>query len=152
MLWFYVALRWKLSIYQTVYIYTIICLKSVAVRKLHVAILAPSPRETSQTDRIVWKHILSWVRVSVRPRIFLYAKKTQNHSRPHVVYFDRLCAHIYNYIGSRRTEPTGWRSGKASGYKLWHRRFRSAGIRVQTPCREQWVFSLLLFAINKAYS
>ena len=58
-------------------IYTIICLKSVAVRKLQVAILARSPREMSQTDRIVWKHILSRVRVSVRPRIFLYAKKTQ---------------------------------------------------------------------------
>ena len=34
-------------------IYTIICLKSVAVRKLQVAILAPSPREMSQTERIV---------------------------------------------------------------------------------------------------
>ena len=34
-------------------IYTIIYLKSVVVRKLHVAILARSPREMSQTDRIV---------------------------------------------------------------------------------------------------
>ena len=34
-------------------IYTIICLKSVAVRKLQVGILARSPREMSQTDRIV---------------------------------------------------------------------------------------------------
>ena len=34
-------------------IYTIICLKSVAVRKRQVAILARSPREMSQTDRIV---------------------------------------------------------------------------------------------------
>ena len=34
-------------------IYTIICLKSVAVRKLQVAMLAQSPREMSQTDRIV---------------------------------------------------------------------------------------------------
>ena len=33
--------------------YTIILLKSVGVRKLHVAILARSPREISQTVRIV---------------------------------------------------------------------------------------------------
>ena len=51
--------------------------KSVAVRKLQVVILARSPREMSQTERIVWKHILSRVRISVRPRIFLYAKKPQ---------------------------------------------------------------------------
>ena len=34
-------------------IYTIICLTSVAVRKLQVAILARSSREMSLTDRIV---------------------------------------------------------------------------------------------------
>ena len=34
-------------------IYTIICLQSVVVRKLQVTILARSPREMSQTDRIV---------------------------------------------------------------------------------------------------
>ena len=34
-------------------IYTRICLKSVAVRKLQVAILARSSREMSQTERIV---------------------------------------------------------------------------------------------------
>ena len=28
---------------------------------------------------------------------------------------------------------------------------RNAAITVQTPCREQYVFSFLLFAINKAY-
>ena len=73
-------------------IYTIICLKSVVVRKLQVAILARSPREMSQTDRIVWKHILSRVRVSVRHRICFIREKTQNLSliqrRPHVVYFN----------------------------------------------------------------
>ena len=67
-------------------IFTIICLK------LQVAILARSPREMSQTDRIVWKHILSWVRVSVRPRINFIREKTPNlsliQSRPHVVYFN----------------------------------------------------------------
>ena len=34
-------------------IYIIICLKSVVVRKLQVAILARSPREMNPTDRIV---------------------------------------------------------------------------------------------------
>ena len=63
-------------------IYTIICLKSVNVRRLQVAILARSPREMSQTDRILPRYFLSRVRVSVRPRIFLYAKKLPNHSRP----------------------------------------------------------------------
>ena len=59
------------------YIYTIICLKSVDVRKLQVAILARSPREMSQTDSILPRYILSRVRISVRPRILLYAKKPQ---------------------------------------------------------------------------
>ena len=59
------------------FIYTIICLKSVGVRSLQVAILARSSREMSLTDRILPRYILSRVRVSVRPRIFLYAKKTQ---------------------------------------------------------------------------
>ena len=51
---------------------------SVGVRKLHVAILARSSREMSQTVRIVWQYILSRVRVSVWPSIFLHAKNTQN--------------------------------------------------------------------------
>ena len=60
-------------------IYTIICLKSVSlsvdVRRLQVAILARSPREMSQTDRILPRYFLSRVRVSVRPRIFFYTRK-----------------------------------------------------------------------------
>ena len=60
-------------------IYTIICLKSVSlsvdVRRLQVAILARSPREISQTDRIVWQYILSRVRISVRPSIFFIREK-----------------------------------------------------------------------------
>ena len=58
-------------------IYPNICLTSVDVRRLQVVILALSPRKMSQTDRILPRYILSRVRVSVRPRIFLYAKKTQ---------------------------------------------------------------------------
>ena len=64
-------------------IYTIICLKSVSlsvdVRRLQVAILARSPREMSQTDHIVWQYILSRVRISVRPSIFLDAKNIHNY-------------------------------------------------------------------------
>ena len=59
----------------------LICLKSVGVRKLQVAILALSPREMSLTDRILPRYTMSRVRVSVRPIIFLYAKKKPNQSR-----------------------------------------------------------------------
>ena len=62
-------------------IYTIICHKSVVVRKLQVAILARSPREMSLTDRILPTYILSRVRVSVRPSIFVYAKKPKSVAR-----------------------------------------------------------------------
>ena len=60
-------------------IYTIILLKSVGVRKLQVAIIARLSREMSLTVRIVWQYILSPVRVSIRPSIFLYAKNIQNY-------------------------------------------------------------------------
>ena len=56
-------------------IYTIILLKSVEVGKLQVAILARSSREMSQTVLIAWKHILSQVRVSVRPSNFFIREK-----------------------------------------------------------------------------
>ncbi len=55
-------------------IYTIILLKSVAVHKLQVAIIARS----SQTVRIDWQHLLSRDRASVRPSNFFYPKNTQN--------------------------------------------------------------------------
>ena len=65
----------------TAHIYPIICLKSVClsghVRRMQFAILAQSPREMSQTDRIHPRYFLSRVRVSIRPRTFLYAKKLQ---------------------------------------------------------------------------
>ena len=49
---------------------------SVAVSKLQVAIIARSSREMSQTVRIDRKHIMSRIRVSVRPSNFLYAENT----------------------------------------------------------------------------
>ena len=36
----------------------------------------------SQTVRIDWKHILPWVRVSVRPSKFLYAKSPKTSGKP----------------------------------------------------------------------
>ena len=47
------------------------------VRRMQFAILAQSPREMSQTDRMHPRYFLLRVRVSIRPRIFLYAKKLQ---------------------------------------------------------------------------
>ena len=68
-----------------------VCL-SVGVRKLQVAILARSSREMSLTVRIIRQYILSRVRVSVRPRIFLYTKNIQNLGEigwlARVVYFN----------------------------------------------------------------
>ena len=78
-------------------IYPIICLKSVDVRRMQVVILALSPREMSQTDRILPRYILSRVRVLFRPRFFI-REKTANHSRPHTSILD---AEINNAIGSR---------------------------------------------------
>ena len=63
-------------------IYTIILLKSAAVRKLQVAIIAQSYREMSQTVRIDWQHFLSRVCDSVRPSNLLYAKNTKNALKP----------------------------------------------------------------------
>ena len=93
-------------------IYPIICLKSVDFRRLQVVILALSPREMSQTDRILPRYILSRVRVSVRPRIF-YTRKKRKPQSP--AYFTSIrAAEINNGIGSRRTEATRWCSGNAS--------------------------------------
>ena len=74
------GINYQQSVYMIVY--TIILLKSVEVSKLQVAILARSSQEMSQTVRIVWKHILSQVRVSVGLAIFVYAKNTQNLGKP----------------------------------------------------------------------
>ena len=65
-------------------IYTIICLKSVNVRKVQVAILARFPREMSQTDRILQRYILSRVRVSFRPtrRVYYRCKLEYKHDYP----------------------------------------------------------------------
>ena len=71
----------KMLLYCSCHIYHIICLKSVDVRRMQLAILAQSPREMSQTYRILPRYFLSRVCVSIRPRIFLY-DKTNRTSRP----------------------------------------------------------------------
>ena len=90
-------------------IYTIIRHKSVHVRKLQVAILAQSFREMSLTDRILPRYILSRVRVSVRPRIFLYAKKPQTTLARIPIYARRsrspLSGQINNLIGNDVIHP-----------------------------------------------
>ena len=64
---------WKLLLDSV--IYPIICLKSVCLATfMQLAILAQSPREMSQTDRILPRYFLSRVRISIRPRYFLNAK------------------------------------------------------------------------------
>ena len=89
------------------YIYIIMCLKSVAVRKLQVAILARSPREMSQTDRILPRYILSRVRVSVRPRIF-YTRKNPKPDSPACCLFQD----VYGFA---------LRPGKQLNWKLQNR-------------------------------
>ena len=49
---------------------------------MQFAILAQSPREMALTDRILPRYFLSRVRVSIRPRFFLYAKKPQTSPQP----------------------------------------------------------------------
>ena len=90
-------------------LYTIIRHKSDHVRKLQVAILAQSFREMSLTDRILLKYILSRVRVSVRPRIFVYAKKPQTRVARIPIYAGRsrspLSGQINNLIGNGVIHP-----------------------------------------------
>ena len=72
-------LHYNICAYEYMYIYSIICLKSVDVRTMQFVILAHSPREMSQTDRIHPRYFLLRVRVSIRPRYFVNAKKNIVH-------------------------------------------------------------------------
>ena len=133
-------------------IYTIIRHKSVHVCKLQVAILARSPREMSQTDRILPRYILSRVRVSVRPRLFVYAKKPQTTvARPAAVDHRSAADKQLNLNGHK---PFSWvaQRQELSAKTL----LRSAAIRVQTPCREHYFFHfyclrLTRLTFNKSY-
>ena len=66
------------AIHRNDYLDTIM-LKSVAVRKLQVGIIARSSREMSQTVLLDWPHFLSRVCVSVRPiNVFIREKHQKN--------------------------------------------------------------------------
>ena len=126
-------------------IYTIIHHKSVDVRKLQVAILARSSREMSQTDRILPRYILSRVRVSLRPRIFLYAKKPQTTvARPAADDHRSAADKQLNWNGHN---PFSWvaQRQELSAKTL----LRSAAIRVQTPCREQYFFHFYCLRLTR---
>ena len=73
-----------IPLYKAIVIYSIICLKSVDVRRMQFAIIAQSPREMALTDSILPRYFLSRVRVSIRPR-FVYTpkKKKQPAARSH---------------------------------------------------------------------
>ena len=90
---------------QILYIYTIICLKSVGVRKLQVAILARSPQEMSLTDPILPRYILSGVRVSVRPRIF-YTRKKPKPESPASCLFQLIRSAARSTTELETAEPT----------------------------------------------
>ena len=62
---------------QNITIYTKIRLKSLSVdvRRMQFAFIAQFPREMSQTDRIHPRYFLLRIRVSIRPRYFVNAKK-----------------------------------------------------------------------------
>ena len=121
-----------IPVLELLLIYTIIRHKYVAVRKLQVAIIARSPRELSQTDRILPRYILSRVRISVRPRIFLYAKKPQTTvARPAAVDHRSAEDTQLNWNGHN---PFGWVAQRQELATL----LRSAAMSVQTPCREQY--------------
>ena len=79
---------------------------------MQFAILAQSPREMSQTDRIHPRYFLLRVRVSIRPRILLYAKKLQT-SHPLTDRPGRML---------QRHRPSEWRNLKGRLYL--HARWR----------------------------
>ena len=130
---------------QELEIYTIIRHKSVDVRKLEVAILARSPREMSQTDRILPRYIRSRVRISVRPRIFFYAKRPQTTvARPAAVDHRSAADKQLNWNGHNPFSWVAQRKELSAKTLLW-----SAAIRVQTPCREQYFFNFYCLRLTR---
>ena len=115
------------------------------VLKLQVAILARSPRKMSQTDRILPRYILSRVRVSVRPRIFYTRKNPQTTvARPAAVNHRSAADKQLNWNGHN---PFSWvaQRQELSAKTL----LRSAAIRVQTQCREQYFFHFYCLRLTR---
>ena len=126
------------------YIYSIIRHKSVDVRKRQVAIVARSPREMSQTDRILPRYILSRVRVSVRPRFFIREKPQTTVARPAAVDHCSAADKQLNWNGHN---PFSWVAQRQDlrAKTLLQR----AAIRVQTPCREQYFFHFYCLRLTR---
>ena len=115
---------------------------------MQLAILAQSPREMSQTDRIHSRYFLSRVRVSIRRIILLYAKKPHpTVDRPAAVDRRSVADKQLNLNGrnpfSRRSSvPRDQRENVVLAECSDHG---------SNPVQGTIFFSFLLFAINKAY-
>ena len=114
---------------------------------MQLAILAQSPREMSQTDRIHPRYFLSRVRVSIRPIILLYAKKPHpTVARPAAVDRRSVADEHLNLNGrnpfSRRSSvPRDQRKNILA----------ESSDHGSNPVQGTIFFSFVLFAINKAY-
>ena len=114
---------------------------------MQLAILAQSPREMSQTDRIHPRYFLSRVRVSIRPIILIYAKKPHpTVARPATVDRRSVADKQLNLNGrnpfSRRSSvPRDQRENLVA----------ECSDHGSNPVQGTIFFSFLLFAINKAY-
>ena len=101
----------------------------------------------SQTDRIHPRYFLSRVRVSIRPRIFLYAKKPQTTVARPAAVDRRSVADKQLHLNGRN--PFSLRSSVT--------RAQSENVVAEcndhgsNPVQGAIFFSFLLFAINKAY-
>ena len=114
---------------------------------LQFAILDRSPREMSQTDCIHPRYFLSRVRVSIRPRIFLYAKKPQTTvARPAAVDRRSVADKQLNWNGRN---PFSLRSSVPRAQR--ENVVAECSDHGSNPVQGTIFFSFLLFAINKAY-
>ena len=110
---------------------------------MQFAILDRLPREMSQTDRIHPRYFLSRVRVSIRPRILLYAEKTANRGGParRSVADKQLNLSGRNPLSRRSSVPRAQRDNVVA----------ECSDHGSNPVQGTILFSFLLFAINKGY-
>ena len=115
---------------------------------MQLAILAQSPREMSQTDRIHPRYFLSRVRVSIRPIILLYAEKKTHSTVARPAAVDRrsvadkqLNLNGRNPFSRRSSVPRDQRENVVA----------ECSDHGSNPVQGTILFSFLLFAINKVY-
>ena len=106
---------------------------------MQFAILAQSRREMSQTDRIHPRYFLSRVRVSIRPRFFLYAKKPQT-----IVARILRSALQRLTTGLEAAEPRKLGSVAVTRSANYNVPVASAGSRVQNPCGNNFIFTFIV--------